>query len=93
MSNTKHVEPRSACTCTDPELQLLRDLIARGMGQWEASQVAFGTRPPFTASPAVWRAWRRIWVRRVINDARRALGYPLLPSVPVELDREGATDG
>jgi hypothetical protein len=43
--------PKPACTCDDPELDRLRELIGGGMGQWEASRLLW----PDEQVPKRWR--------------------------------------
>lgn len=70
----------ASCICDDdPQLQLLRDLMNRGMRQWDASQIAFGHHPSDRASRDVWSTWARLEARRIGNGKRRQLGLPELP--------------
>lgn len=72
----------AACQCgNDPELQLLRDLINNGMGQIEASRIAFGSDPGPHAGGSTWSTWARVEARRAGNELRRRLGMPVLPLV------------
>lgn len=74
----------AGCRCgDDPQLQLLRDLIADGMGQLEASRIAFGHEPGPRADRSVWSTWAKVEARRMGNAVRRRLGYPELPLLEV----------
>lgn len=70
----------AACQCgDDPQLQMLRDLMNNGMGQLDASRIAFGNHPGDHASRDAWSTWARVEVRRLGNVVRRQLGLPELP--------------
>lgn len=56
----KDPTPKPLCTCDDPELERLRELIAGGMGQWEASRVVW---PVDVVEEVVVPKWRRRWKR------------------------------
>lgn len=72
----------SSCRCgDDPKLQLLRDLMNAGMGQLEASRIAFGNDPGPRASAGAWSTWARVEARRLANTVRGRLGLPQLPLV------------
>lgn len=74
----------AACQCgDDPQLQLLRDLINGGMGQWDASKIAFGQAPGARATGPVWSTWVRIEARRTANTLRQRLGMPALSLIEV----------
>ena len=70
----------ASCRCGDDEqLQLMRDLMNQGMGQLEASRIAFCKPPEPRAVPEVWSAWAKVEVRRLGNAIRVRLGMPELP--------------
>jgi len=46
------------CVCTDPEVEVLRTLIAGGMDQLDASRRLWGTAVPY-ADLEAFRAWIR----------------------------------
>lgn len=68
------------CECgADPDLQLLRDLLALDMDAWDASAIAFGHAPKITAPMWVRRIWCHVDARRVANQVRGQFGLPALP--------------
>lgn len=72
----------ASCQCgNDPALQLLRDLMNGGMGQLDASKIAFGYPPSDHASRDEWSTWVKVEVRTLGNVVRRQLGLPELPLV------------
>lgn len=69
----------ASCQCgDDPQLQMLRDLMNGGMGQLDASRIAFGNSPSPSSSGAVWSVWIRVEARRLANNLRGQLGLPAL---------------
>lgn len=78
MTVTEHQTPSGGlCNCSDPQLELLRDLVTAGMDQREASAIAFNGHPTDNAGPAVWKVWCRLEAHRLAQDVRRRLGLPL----------------
>lgn len=74
----------ASCSCgDDPQLQMLRDLMNAGMGQLDASRIAFGSHPGPRASSAAWSTWAKVEARRLGNAVRARLGMPLLPLLEV----------
>ena len=72
----------ASCQCgDDPQLQLLRDLMNRGMGQLEASRIAFGNTPADRPGAEVWSTWVKVEARRLGNALRRRLGLAELPLI------------
>jgi len=70
----------ASCQCNDdPQLQLMRDLMNGGMGQLDASRIAFGNEPHPRAGRDAWSTWVRVETRRLGNVVRRQLGHPELP--------------
>jgi hypothetical protein len=57
---TEYTDPKQTCTCTDPDLHRLVELINSGMGQVEASRLLWGdggsTRPLTAAEAPVVRS-------------------------------------
>ncbi|NUO57265.1 MAG: hypothetical protein HOV78_11405 [Hamadaea sp.] len=45
----------NTCVCNDPQVEHLRELVARGMDQWEASRLLWSPRdaPPPPPAPAM----------------------------------------
>lgn len=81
---TEHV---SDCSCKpDPQLDLLHDLIALGVGQRDATLLAFGHQPDLRVDGGnvlAWEIWSRLTVRRIANRARRQLALPEVPLLEV----------
>lgn len=68
------------CHCDEEELQVMRDLVARGVPQYDATLIAYGHPPRATASLEVHRYWIRLHVRRLGNVHRAELGMDPMPS-------------
>lgn len=51
LAPTAHTDTKATCLCVDREVDQLRDLIAAGMGQVEASRLLWG--PPKPPPPPV----------------------------------------
>ncbi|GAB3988775.1 hypothetical protein [Nocardioides marmoraquaticus] len=81
--------PTPTCNCYgDHELARVLELMAAGFDQRTASLMVWAPEhpdavPQLDDPPATWSRWAAVEVRRVANAARRALGMPALPAVPV----------
>ena len=58
LNTTRSSPVQSPCDCQDLEADTLRQMIADGMGQWEASRRLWGPEAPLVDAEAT-RAWVR----------------------------------
>lgn len=73
-----------SCGCEDKDLLRLRDLMAAGLGQWEASRLIWSPTTPPAESLAV-RA-PGLWARRFVSAAlATAIPWLRLPATPTEV--------
>lgn len=66
MSVSRNESTTHTCVCLeDPDLDTLRDLVARGVDQWEASRRLWGPDSPEARARAVRRHVREQLARRL----------------------------
>lgn len=84
MSNTDETDTTRTCRCHDPEVEELRDLIAAGFDQFEASRLLWGSGARVSTDLAVELAGRR--ARRLVRTAlAQRLPWLRLPT-PTDLE-------
>lgn len=74
MAITKH-QDQPGCTCTDPDVAVLHELVEAGYDQREVSHLLWGD--PRRASPAATLAFTRRWTPRWVRRSYAA-AFPWL---------------
>lgn len=64
----------ASCTYSDREAAAVADLVAKGIGQWDASLVIYGATPAWDAPMPVWRVWAAQQVADMFAPLRKVVG-------------------
>lgn len=58
----------------DADADLLAEMVANGIDQWEAGWLLWGREPAWDAPAEQWAGWCRVHVRRLFAPLREAVG-------------------